>query len=60
MPDYQEMYVKLFRATEKAMNVLIEAQRECEERYISAPDADFGDLQASNENPCTEKQKAVT
>ena len=37
MPDYKEMYFKLFRATEKAMEILIDAQRECEEMYISAP-----------------------
>ena len=37
MPDYKEMYFKLFRATEKAMEILIAAQRECEEMYISAP-----------------------
>ena len=37
MPDYKEMYFKLFRATEKAMEILIDAQRECEEMYINAP-----------------------
>ena len=36
MTDYKEMYLKLFRATEKAVNCLIEAQRECEEMYINA------------------------
>ena len=36
MPDYKEMYFKLFRATEKAMEILIDAQRECEEMYINA------------------------
>ena len=29
------MYLDLFRATEKAINILIEAQRECEEKYIA-------------------------
>ena len=33
--NYKEMYLDLFRATEKAINILIEAQRECEEKYIS-------------------------
>ncbi len=37
MPDYKEMYLKLFRATEDAVACLIAAQRECEEMYISAP-----------------------
>lgn len=36
MPDYKEMYLKLFRATEKAMRILEDAQLECEELYISA------------------------
>ena len=31
--DYKEMYLKLFEATEKAINILNEAQRNCEERY---------------------------
>lgn len=35
MTDYKEMYLILFRATEKAANILIEAQRKCEELYIS-------------------------
>lgn len=38
MPDYKEMYLKLFRATEEAISCLIEAQRECEEMYINAPE----------------------
>ena len=29
--DYKEMYLKLFRATETAIRVLVEAQQECEE-----------------------------
>ena len=35
MPDYKQMYLTLFRATEQAINTLIEAQRACEELYIS-------------------------
>ena len=35
MPDYQELYHKLFRATKDAINRLIQAQQECEELYIS-------------------------
>lgn len=37
MPDWKEMYLTLFRETEKAINILIEAQRRCEEMYIDAP-----------------------
>lgn len=32
------MYLKLFRASEKAVNILIAAQRECEELHISTPE----------------------
>ena len=35
-PDYKEMHYKLFRATEEAMQLLIRAQEECEELYMSA------------------------
>lgn len=38
MPDYKEMYLKMMRATEKAIHILIESQREAEEIYISEPD----------------------
>ncbi len=37
MPDYKEMYLTLFRATEQAINALIDAQQKCEELYINAP-----------------------
>ena len=41
MPDYQELYLKMFRACEKAVNILIEAPRECEELYISSPEPEI-------------------
>ena len=34
MPDYQELYQMLFRATEHAIQILIDAQRACEEKYL--------------------------
>ena len=34
--DYKEMYAKMVRASEAAINILIEAQRECEEMYLAA------------------------
>lgn len=34
--DYKEMYLVLLRSTEKAINLLIKAQQECEELYLSA------------------------
>ena len=33
--DYKEMYLKMMRATEEAMKLLIQAQRECEEMYLA-------------------------
>lgn len=41
MPDYKEMYLKMFRASEQAIQILITAQRDCEERYISYPEPVF-------------------
>ena len=34
--DYAELYRRMVRATEEAINTLIEAQRMCEELYIRA------------------------
>lgn len=41
MPDYKEMYLRLFRATEKAVQVLIAAQQECEELYLASPESEL-------------------
>ena len=35
MPDYKELYFSMFRATEKAISILIEAQRNAEELVVS-------------------------
>ena len=35
MPDFEEMYYTLMRASEEALRIMIEAQKECEEMYIS-------------------------
>ena len=47
MVDYKKMYLTMFNATEDAINTmenvtqaLIQAQRECEELYISASEQD--------------------
>ena len=34
MPDYKQMYLELLDGVEKAINLLIETQKECEEIYI--------------------------
>ena len=41
MPDYKEMYLKMFRASEEAINILITAQQECEELYINQPEPEL-------------------
>lgn len=37
--DYKEMYLKMVRASEQAIRILVEAQRECEELYMSQPES---------------------
>ena len=37
--DYKELYLKMVRASEEAIRVLIEAQQECEELYLDAEEA---------------------
>lgn len=54
MPDYKQMYLEMFRATERAMEILIAAQQKCEAHYISAtePEITVVLLQTKNEkNP---------
>ena len=41
MPDYKEMYLNTARAMERAIQVLIQSQREAEELYIAEPDSDI-------------------
>lgn len=42
MQDYKEMYLKMVRASEQAIHILIEAQQSCEELYIkeATPDTE--------------------
>ena len=35
MPDYRKLYFDLFRATEKAIRILVEAQRAAEEEILN-------------------------
>lgn len=50
MPDYKEMYLKLFHASEQAINTLIKAQQECEELYIGASEPEFKIIPVSQKN----------
>ncbi len=36
MENYKEMYRELFIATTKAIDILVEAQKKCEDLYIEA------------------------
>lgn len=35
MPDYKQLYLTLLDGVEKAINLLIDTQRACEEIYIA-------------------------
>ena len=41
MVDYKKMYSKIMGATEQSMEILIKAQQECEEMYVSAWEKEF-------------------
>ena len=40
MPDYKELYLKMMRASENAIRILINAQQECEEIYLQSADTE--------------------
>ena len=40
MPDFQEMYYTLMRASEEALRIMIEAQKKCEEMYIAQEESE--------------------
>ena len=40
MPDFVEMYYTLMRASEEALRIMIEAQKECEEMYIAQEESE--------------------
>ena len=48
MADYQKMYLTMVRASEEAVSLLIRAQRECEELYMSSPDPEIKVLEPKN------------
>lgn len=41
MPDYKKLYLKLFAASENAIETLIAAQRECEELILQEEASPF-------------------
>lgn len=57
MPYYKEMYLKMFRASEEAVNILIAAQQECEELYISFPEPELHVIPLSSKAKKTEDKE---
>ena len=41
----------MVRETEKAVNILTEAQRRCEEAYISSPDPEIKQVKRNEDHP---------
>lgn len=54
MPDYKDMYLKLFRSQTEAIALLQKAQQETEEMYISAEPADIRILPTADKDDTTE------
>ena len=50
MMDYTKMYLKMLRASEQAVGILIAAQQECEELYISSPEPELTMILLPTEN----------
>lgn len=53
MPNYKKMYLTLFHATEQAISLLVEAQRQCEELYINDSEPELLLLSPPNEATST-------
>lgn len=51
MPDYKEMYLTMIRETERAINILIDAQRRCEELYMDSREPDIRVIDIKNDHP---------
>ena len=41
MTDWKEMYLHMFRESEKAKNIIIDAQRKCEEMYLDSQEPEI-------------------
>lgn len=55
MPNYKELYFKLFRASEDALNLLIAAQQECEEFYLASDEPELAVAKPPNEKKSVEE-----
>lgn len=56
MSNYKEMYLLMMKETEKAIEILIEAQRKCEEIYLKLhkPDLKIIDLYLKEKSEANE------
>ncbi len=43
---YKAMYLKMVRASEEAIRILVQAQQECEELYLSTEDSEQPDIES--------------
>ena len=50
MTDYKQLYLQMFRASEKAIELLVDAQRKCEELYINSHDAELIQRESRDES----------
>ena len=57
--DYKEMYLKMMRASEEAIRILIQAQQECEEMYVSAQEPELIELRPDYEQDNWNKPEDV-
>lgn len=57
MPDYKELYFKLFRASGQAIETLIKAQQECEQLYLSSREPSLTMIPLSAEKESGNSQK---
>lgn len=53
MPDYKELYLKLFRASADAIDLLVAAQQACEELVIAAPEGKIVEMPDREDRPDT-------
>jgi len=60
MPDYKEMYLKLFRSCTQAIDLLQAAQRESEERYMSQEETELKLLCAPETETLNEAGEAAS
>lgn len=50
MPDYEKMYKQMVNAAEDALKILIEAQKNCEEIYVSEAESSEQFIYPENES----------